>query len=400
MTRINASFYRALINKLLLGKTAEEKPSAVEFYTVAVAAPRTLVASMGIALFLSGCAQLGPDLVKAGRNDYNVVLRQTNDEETLLNLVRVRYGDRPLFLNVSSVSTSFTWTQGASADGNVFPGGSRGANVGIQGNLDYSERPTITYTPLSGADFVKSVLTPADLDTLVLLSNGGWRIDRLLRIMANRMNGLRNAPQASGPTPSEPPKYARFKRVSTLMREIQRRGALDFGYSDTGGKRTPVMSIARVALNWEETRELKGLLGLAPERNTFPLDTKANLPRPNAIGIEMRSLTGMFFFLAHGVEVPKRDQAKGLVMVTRYDSGEPFDWNDVVGDVFRIRSRSAVPRNAQVAIEYRGSWFYLDDSDLTSKYSLLLVEQLASLLGGQVEKEAPVLTIPVGGTGP
>ncbi len=355
---------------------------------------------MGVALFLSGCAQLGPDLVKAGRNDYNVVIRQTNDEETLLNLVRVRYGDRPLFLNVSSVSTSFTWDQGASADSTVFPGGSRGASVGIQGNLDYSERPTITYTPLGGADFVKSVLTPADLDTLVLLSNGGWKIDRLLQIMANRMNGLRNAPSASGPTPREPPKYARFKRASTLMREIQRRGALDFGYSQLEGKRTPVISITKEARDWEETQELKTLLGLASERDTFILDTNASRPRPNALGIEMRSLTGIFFFLAHGVEVPERDQAVGRVMVTRYESGEPFDWNDVVGDVFRIRSRSSTPKNAQVAIEYRGSWFYLDDSDLTSKYSLLLVDQLASLLGGKIEKAAPLLTIPVGGTGP
>ncbi len=399
MKCFNALFDFGLTNTLFLGSKAEEKRSASDLRNPA-AAVRKSVALMGIALFLSGCAQLGPDLVKAGRNDYNVVLRQTEDEETLLNLVRVRYGDRPLFLDVASVSTSFTWGQGASADGTVFPGGSRGASVGIQGNLEYSERPTITYTPLGGSDFVKSVLTPADLDTLVLLSNGGWSIARLLRIMANRMNGLRNAPQASGPTPSEPPKYARFKRASKLMREIQRRGALDFGYSDIEGKKTPVMSIAREARDWEETRELKGLLGLAPERDTFTLDTKANRPRPNAIGIEMRSLVGMFFFLAHGVEVPARDQARGRVMVTRYESGEPFDWNDVVGDVFRIRSRSDAPQNAQVAIEYRASWFYLDDSDLSSKYSLLLVEQLASLLGGKVEKESPVLTIPVGGVGP
>ena len=60
----------------------------------------------------------------------------------------------------------------------------------------------------------------------------------------------------------------------------------------------------------------QGLLGLAPERDTFTLDTEANRPRPNAIGIEMRSLVGMFFFLAHGVEVPERDQARGRVMVT------------------------------------------------------------------------------------
>lgn len=400
MKCLNAVFDFGHTNVLFLGDMDERKLSASDFGILAAAVVRKSVALMGIALFLSGCAQLGPDLVRAGRNDYNVVLRQTNDEEVLLNLVRVRYGDRPLFLNVSSVSTSFTWDQGASADSTFFPGGSRGASVGIQGNLDYSERPTITYTPLSGADFVKSVLTPADLDTLVLLANGGWGIDRLLRIMANRMNGLRNAPRASGPTPREPPQYARFQRASKLMREIQRRGALDFGYSDIEGKKTPVMSMAREARDWEETRELKGLLGLALERDTFTLDTKANRPRPNAIGIEMRSLNGMFFFLAHGVEVPERDQAKGRVMVTRYESGEPFDWNSVVGGVFRIRSQTNVPEDAQVAIEYRGSWFYLDDSDLTSKYSLLLVEQLASLLGGKVEKASPILTIPVGGTGP
>lgn len=161
-----------------------------------------------------------------------------------------------------------------------------------------------------------------------------------------------------------------------------------------------MISITKEARDWEETRELKTLLGLASERDTFVLDTNASRPRPNAVGIEMRSLTGMFFFLAHGVEVPERDQAVGRVMVTRYESGEPFDWNNVVGDVFRIRSRSSTPKNAQVAIEYRGSWFYLDDSDLTSKYSLLLVDQLASLLGGKIEKAAPLLTIPVGGTGP
>ncbi len=399
VTYLNALFDSGLTNRLCLGNRDQGKAPTSDSRSPP-AAVRKLVALMGVALFLSGCAQLGPDLVRAGRNDYNVVLRQTNDEEVLLNLVRVRYGDRPLFLNVSSVSTSFTWDQGASADSTVFPGGGTGASVGIQGNLDYSERPTITYTPLGGADFVKSVLTPADLDTLVLLSNGGWRIDRLLRIMANRMNGLRNAPRASGPTPSEPPQFARFKRATTLMRAIQKRNALDFGYSDIAGKKTPVMSIAREAREWEETRELKALLGLAPERDTFPLNTEADRPRPNSIGIETRSLTGMFFFLAHGVEVPQRDQAKGRVMVTRYQNGEPFDWNEVLGDVFQIRSQAAAPENAQVAIEYRGSWFYLDDSDLTSKYSLLLVEQLASLLGGQVEKETPVLTIPVGGTGP
>jgi len=159
------------------------------------------IALTALALCLAGCAQLGPELVEAGRNDYNIILQQTEDEETILNLVRVRYGDRPLFLDVTNVSTSFTWTQGALAQGTLFD--KRGNefqrnNLGVGGNLEYTERPTITYTPLGGKDFVRSVLTPADLDTLVLLSNSGWSIERLLRLMANSMNGLPNASSASG----------------------------------------------------------------------------------------------------------------------------------------------------------------------------------------------------------
>ena len=70
-----------------------------------------LSAVLGLAILLTGCAQHGPDLVKAGRNDYNKVLVQTDEEEQLLNLVRLRYADNPMMLDVSSVSTSFTWTQ-------------------------------------------------------------------------------------------------------------------------------------------------------------------------------------------------------------------------------------------------------------------------------------------------
>ena len=176
-----------------------------------------------LTLYLAGCAQLGPELVKAGRNDYNIILQQTEDEEAILNLVRVRYGDRPLFLDVSNVSTSFTWSQGGAAQGTLFD--NRGSeiqrnNVGVRGNLEYTERPTITYTPLGGKDFVRSVLTPADLDTLVLLSNSGWSIERLLRLMVNNMNGLPNAPSASGPTPFEPPVYEDFRQAAGLMRQL------------------------------------------------------------------------------------------------------------------------------------------------------------------------------------
>jgi hypothetical protein len=195
------------------------------------------VSTLGIFLLLTSCAQLGPGLVKAGRNDYNVVLQQTEDEEAILNLVRVRYGDRPLFFDVSNVTTSFTWSQNAAASGTMLEyGGSdyQRNNLSIRGDLQYTERPTITYTPLGGKDFVKSVLTPADLDTLILLSNSGWSIERLLRMMANRMNGLPNSPRASGPTPSDPPIYSDLNtKYSFLL--LDQLAALLGGKVETAG---------------------------------------------------------------------------------------------------------------------------------------------------------------------
>lgn len=349
-------------------------------------------------LLLTSCAQLGPDLVKAGRNDYNIALQQTEDEEVILNLVRVRYGDRPMFFDVTNVTTSFTWSQNAAASGTFFKSGGSDLqrnNLSIRGDLQYTERPTITYTPLGGKDFVRSVLTPADLDTLILLSNAGWSIERLLRLMVNRMNGLHNAPRASGPTPSDPPIYKKFGQAAKLMRQFQKKGMLRLGYQEIDGKHTPVMVFDSETRDFEETRKLKVLLGLAIEKDTFIIDTRGDRPRSKSVGIHLRSLLGTFFFASHGVEVPADDLKMGRAMTTKDQYGKPFDWSLVAGDLISIRSQTEMPHNAQVAIKYRGSWFYIDDSDLNTKYSFLLLDQLAALLGGKVEKAGPLLTLPV-----
>jgi hypothetical protein len=181
------------------------------------------------------------------------------------------------------------------------------------------------------------------------------------------------------------------------MRRLQIKGMLRLGYQQIKGVNTPVMAIAPAAGDWKDTRALKKLLGLATEKNTFLVDTRGNLPRADSIGIELRSLLSTFFFVSHGVNIPPRDAQLGRAMMTRDKDGQPFDWSLVVGDLVTVRSNSEKPDNACIAVKYRGSWFYVDDSDLNTKYTLLLVEQLAALLGGKVEKAGPVLTLPVSG---
>jgi hypothetical protein len=52
--------------------------------------------------------------------------------------------------------------------------------------------------------------------------------------------------------------------------------------------------------------------------------------------------------------------------------------------------------NAAVRTRYRGSWFYIDDSDLDSKSTFTLLGQLTNLQAGDLPSTAPLLTLPVG----
>ena len=106
----------------------------------------------------------------------------------------------------------------------------------------------------------------------------------------------------------------------------------------------------------------------------------------------------MAHFLSTSVEVPARDRAASRVTVTRTRDGHPFDWSPVMSRLFRVRSQAEQPTDAAVAVSYRGSWFYIDDRDMDSKYTLRLVELTGSILAGDTERgPAPVLTLPVGG---
>jgi len=353
---------------------------------------------MTASILLSGCAQFGPELMKAGRNDYNKVLAQTDDEETLLNLVRLRYADNPAFMQVNSVSTSFTWNQGVQAEGFNFEPDSSDSHVGIRGNLDYSERPTITYTPLGGSDFVQNVLTPLELDVLLLLSRSGWSLERLLRLTVNRMNNIGNAPEASGPTPSETPEFEEFLQAAELMRHLQKQRMMTMGYIKMGEERSIGLRIEPQFRQAPAVLKFSSLLGIDPHRQLITLDTRSRNQRSDAIGFELRSLVGILFFLSHGVQIPPQDLAAGRVTVTRDPDGRPFDWSRLLGDLFVVHTQKEPPQNAAVAINYRGNWFYVDDSDMQSKYTLMLLGQLSALQAGKVERAGPLLTLPVTGS--
>ena len=352
-----------------------------------------LVAPM--VLFINACAQYGPSLVKAGRNDYNIAISQTSNEQTLLNLVRLRYSDNPLWLSVGSVTTSYNI--GAASSAGIDGDNDSNYSWGLSGAATYSESPTISYTPIRGEAFVRNILRPMDFDTFMLLANSGWDIDSLLRLTASRINGLPNAPTSEGSTPESSPEYRDFVKATNILRELQKKDALRFRYQDPGENTKPTLYIKEDALDWPEVAQLQGILGITESKRLYDLHIIADKANHSSIGIDFRSLAEMLQFLSTSVQVPQHDIDAGRVVITQDASGGAFNWRTVTDGLFAVHSRDKSPDNAAVAVFYRGSWFYISDSDMDTKNTFRMLSMVGSILAGKTEQDPPpVLTIPVG----
>lgn len=97
----------------------------------------------------------------------------------LLNLVRLKYRDTPFFLQVSSVSTQYSFSGDASIGVAVPDGGNNLYSGGL--GVSYSEAPTVSYAPLQGDEFVERLLSPVSLEALTLLTGSGWSVERVMR---------------------------------------------------------------------------------------------------------------------------------------------------------------------------------------------------------------------------
>ena len=102
---------------------------------------------------------------------YNEVVRDTNDEQLLINIVRLRYADSPVFIDLPNITSQFE----IAGHGNYL--GGRGyqfsgfTNLG-SGDLSLRDTPTLSYHPREGREIAKSLLTPLSSDLFIVVNAG------------------------------------------------------------------------------------------------------------------------------------------------------------------------------------------------------------------------------------
>ena len=359
----------------------------------------------GITLFsLTGCHVSSKLALNGdgGRNSYNVAVQKTSKEEMLLNLVRLRYTDIPYFLDVSSVTTQFTFSAKGTATVPI-PGFSKLNPSELGGELSWQNQPTIQYTPLEGQSFAIQMLRPIQLRALQQLIFTGWDINRVFKMMVQSLDGIPNATQASSPTPAYVPLYKKFQETIDLLRKFQMAGKLQIGVSYQAaphqhthdGEVVPNTIQISFPSDDEDSDRLAELFNEIKKFNgQYVLNMSLGYDQAAEIGIMTRSLMGCMYFLSLGVQVPAIE--KGVVFETRYPDGRLFDWNNILGGLMQIENSFEHPRNCFVAIKYRGHWFYISDNDVESKRTFVLLMQLYNLQSGETKSDGPLLSIPLG----
>ena len=348
-------------------------------------------------LLLTGCANLGPRALEAGRADYNTVLRDTSDQQLLKNLVRLRYLERPYFLEVASVTSQFSFSGGVGA-GLAFDGLSVDDDVPVDIEGSYEEAPTVAYQPLQGEDFVRRLLAPISIDALALLARSGWSIERLLRVCVQRANDLGNAVTASGPTPADAPEFEAFLEMARSARLLQQQDQISLTLvADEAGRPQLSLVVTHGGEGTAAFQRLAELLELSRERTRFYLGSGLWQRDGGTVDVQTRSLNGILYYLSHGVEIPEAHRRAGYVRETQRPDGGRFDWSELTARLIRVQSGEQAPKAAAVRIRHRGYWYWIADDDLDSKTTFSLLAQLLALQSGDAATTGPVLTLPVGG---
>jgi hypothetical protein len=284
-------------------------------------------------------------------------------------------------------STSANVGAGWASASTVTP--SREMSVGVQGL--YTDRPTITYVPMTGNKFIKGLMTPLPPEAVFFTIQSGWPADGVLFASVASLNGLKNQETSiAGATPPDPG----FLRALQLLRKIQISGAVAFRIKqDAQKQQTAVLTFRSKDISPEtldDIHELRQLLRLDPDAAELSLVFGGNSVTNKELAVITRSLLQQMATMSSQVEVPPED-----VSQNRASPGwETISTNTNAVRLIQIKCSKSEPADAFVTVEYRHHWFWIDDRDLKSKRVFSFMMMLFTLADTGEKENLPLITIP------
>ena len=396
------------------------------------------------AALLQGCGNLmaAKDIPKSGRNLADSITK-TTVEQLLAYIVSNRFVCTQELLAVTSINSQLSLQAGINGQA------ANGGAWSVTPSLQYQETPTITYTPVSGSQYVNQWLAPLSLQTMLVVMAGGWGVEDVLKITVQRLGPLENGYAGSPREYVHPPRFQGFYRAARLIEDLVHEGFCTI--SMLGDNRWPTREWALKAsdgvpvhtafgqvlpkeVGEKQYQECdspmvfnfsKALLDPAnPAHGAFvelldllDLDMgvlkAANNAYPNTLSviaqnatfpafatdikIQTRSMQQIMYAMSWAVDVPKAIRKKGWTWTVPTEPGaEPFDFRLMFDNLLHVKTTDKLsrPEEASVSVKYLGDWYYIAQNDLHSKRTFIMLLQLSTLQSGiQNQATVPALTL-------
>jgi hypothetical protein len=389
---------------------------------------------------LAGC--MGSWAIRGTRLHYNQSFSHTASQELLLNVVRMRYGETPTFLdlpNINSVTEAKVDGSGGQFEDNL----TQGLFGGVFGLRD---EPTLAYQPRSGDNLGESLIQAFTSELLLEVPPGADTRTFLLAFV-DSINGVRNCPTATSPSSRVLQPNDDYRYAVDLFVGLQSRGAVKvrvgkqeqqahdaipveaatgedvvlaakegFVYEVADDrvrliekKRLVALAIQPHEMQAADLEELVRLFHLEPGHPAYRIKSQENdevdlgsdeaivgrsQTLNDTITMNVRSGYQVLAFLSKGVDVPEPHVRRGTVHLFKGLDGRPFDGRQLTKGLFQVCVQKHRPLHSDLAVHYRGYWFYIPESDVQSRATLSQVK-LAIDLQSQAGNAGPVLTLPL-----
>jgi hypothetical protein len=373
------------------------------------------VTVLALVFAFAGCQSMGPGTIQRDRIDYGGAIADSWKEQTLLNIIRLRYFDTPTFLDVASVVSSYQLQGEVRAGTEIFPNAAADTNrsFGVAGT--FVDRPTISYAPLAGDKFVNSLLRPIPPEAVLAMIIAGHQADFIFQATVRAINDVYNYSGSPSRARQEDPEFA---LVTAALRRIQQAGALGMrteervdprGRSRSGRRgesaRDPRLD-DRVSVQetWlffrervdektaEDVRFVKQALGIRPDAGEWRLVFGSLRRKDDEIALLTRSIMEILVELSSGVEIPEQHLVEGRARPASITPRAGVSSRSA--PLVHIHSGNDAPRDVYVAVRYRNQSFWIDDRDLESKRTFTFLRMFSSIAETGVAPQFPILTIP------
>ena len=393
-----------------------------------------------ILVMLTGCG-MQAKIIQSRHWELNDTIRQTKNEQLLLNMVRMRYDETPYFLQLSSITTSFSTGANAAAQATL---PEEGPDIyGLSAGINYSESPTVTWSIPDSREFLARFYAPIGTNQLTVLTQSGFDLVDVFRVGSRKINLLRNKEFDMETGEFVPGNFNELLEALELIEKLRRDGVVDMAYglmSNYGGVTVPISQIDTrgvaegmpysllylsrspgmatpysvskpVFLRFSKesdddprAQRLRTLLKLRPDLYSFPITDVADVSpeairavdgklaqifdpdeKVSHIGLTNRSVIEILRMAANYIEVPAPDVESGLAR-NRSLADSRF---------LTVLSSPTEPSSAWLKVRYQGTWFYIPATDLDSRESFTLLNAFFSSVVGEVPGAKPLLTLPV-----